>query len=63
MPVHAGDTPDTLATRVRTVEHRLLPAVVLALARLGVPEEPVRLVAAGEGFVNAQQPNVELKTN
>ncbi len=63
VPVHAGDTPDTLAARVLAVEHHLLPAVVLALARLGVPEEPVRLVAAGEGFAMAQQPNVEIKTD
>ena len=63
VPVHAGDTPDTLAARVLAVEHHLLPAVVLALARLGVPEEPVRLVAAGEGFAMAQHPNVEIKTD
>ena len=43
VPVRPGDTPDTLAARVLAVEHRLLPAVVLALARRGIPREPVRL--------------------
>ncbi|MBI4513728.1 MAG: phosphoribosylglycinamide formyltransferase [Gemmatimonadetes bacterium] len=33
VPVFADDTPDTLAARVLKVEHRLLPAVVSALAR------------------------------
>ena len=61
VPVHAGDTPDTLAARVLAVEHRLLPAVVLALARLGVPEEPVRLVAVRDGFSSSAEPFVELK--
>ncbi len=61
VPVHAGDTPDTLAARVLAVEHRLLPAVVLALARLGVPDEPVRLVAARDGFASSDEPLVELK--
>lgn len=37
VPVMAGDTPDTLAARVLTVEHRLLPAVVLAAADAGRP--------------------------
>jgi formyltetrahydrofolate-dependent phosphoribosylglycinamide formyltransferase len=50
VPVRAGDTPDTLAQRVLTVEHRLLPAVVTALARLGVPPRPVRLEPAGAAF-------------
>ena len=35
VPVLAGDTPETLAERVLAVEHRLLPAVVLALAARG----------------------------
>lgn len=43
VPVRAGDTPDALAARVLEVEHRLLPAVVLELARRGLPDEPVRL--------------------
>jgi len=33
VPIEAGDTPDTLAARVLEVEHRLLPRVVLDLAR------------------------------
>lgn len=63
VPVHAGDTPETLAARVLAVEHRLLPAVVLALARLGVPERPVRLAAARGGFAASDEPLVELKPN
>jgi formyltetrahydrofolate-dependent phosphoribosylglycinamide formyltransferase len=43
VPVLPGDTPETLAARVLTVEHRLLPAVVLELARRGLPAEPIRL--------------------
>jgi len=39
VPVLAGDTPETLAARVLAVEHRLLPAVVLALARGWEPDE------------------------
>ena len=35
VPVHPGDTPETLAARVLEVEHELLPAVVLAAARAG----------------------------
>jgi formyltetrahydrofolate-dependent phosphoribosylglycinamide formyltransferase len=37
VPVLPGDTPDTLAARVLAVEHRLLPAVVLAAAEAGRP--------------------------
>ena len=37
---------------------RLLPRVVLELARLGVPEKPVRLSANGVAFVVADQPSV-----
>jgi formyltetrahydrofolate-dependent phosphoribosylglycinamide formyltransferase len=37
VPVLPGDTPDTLAERVLTVEHRLLPAAVLAAAVAGRP--------------------------
>ena len=33
VPVKAGDTPETLAARVLEAEHRLLPRVVLDLAR------------------------------
>lgn len=37
VPVVSGDTPETLAARVLAVEHRLLPAVVLAAAAAGHP--------------------------
>lgn len=43
VPVLPGDTPEMLAARVLTVEHELLPAVVLELARRGLPDHPVRL--------------------
>lgn len=33
VPVEPGDTPESLARRVLAVEHRLLPAVVLAAAK------------------------------
>jgi len=33
VPIEAGDTPDTLAARVLEAEHRLLPKVVLQLAK------------------------------
>jgi folate-dependent phosphoribosylglycinamide formyltransferase PurN len=35
VPVLPGDTPETLAARVLAVEHRLLPAAVLAAATRG----------------------------
>ena len=44
VPVLPDDDPDRLAARVLEVEHRLLPAVVLAAARAGHPvpiPEPV----------------------
>lgn len=37
VPVLPGDDPDTLAARVLEVEHRLLPAAVLAAAAAGRP--------------------------
>lgn len=37
VPVLPGDTPDILAKRVLAVEHRLLPAAVLAAAAAGRP--------------------------
>jgi phosphoribosylglycinamide formyltransferase 1 len=37
VPVLPGDTPERLAERVLAMEHRLLPAVVLAAARAGRP--------------------------
>jgi formyltetrahydrofolate-dependent phosphoribosylglycinamide formyltransferase len=61
VPVRPGDTPDSLARRVLEVEHRLLPAAVLALARLGVPERPVRLFATGSAFVMGDTGVLELE--
>jgi formyltetrahydrofolate-dependent phosphoribosylglycinamide formyltransferase len=60
VPVRAGDTPDALAARVLAAEHRLLPAVVLALAARGVPRRAVRLQPAGGAFGPAPHPLVEL---
>jgi len=37
VPVEPGDTPESLAARVLEVEHKLLPAVVLAAATGGLP--------------------------
>lgn len=37
VPVLPGDTPDSLAARVLTAEHRLLPAVVRRAAEVGRP--------------------------
>lgn len=37
VPVEPGDTPELLAARVLRVEHRLLPAAVLAAAKAGHP--------------------------
>jgi phosphoribosylglycinamide formyltransferase-1 len=41
--IRPDDTPDSLAARVLEVEHRLLPLVVTALARAGIPREPLRI--------------------
>jgi len=60
VPVRPDDTPETLAARVLAVEHRLLPQVVMELARLSVPERPVRLPASGSAFVVADQPSVRV---
>jgi phosphoribosylglycinamide formyltransferase-1 len=46
VPVLPDDTPERLAQRVLTVEHQLLPAVVLAAARAG---RPVVLNQSGVG--------------
>jgi len=43
VPVLPGDTAETLATRVLEAEHRLLPSVVLELARRRLPNSPVRM--------------------
>ncbi len=50
VPVRPGDTPETLAARVLEVEHRLLPLVVLEVAKRGVPKVPVRLYPGGSAF-------------
>ncbi|MGH7699419.1 MAG: formyltransferase family protein, partial [Gemmatimonadales bacterium] len=50
VPVRPDDTAETLAARVLELEHRLLPAVVLALARLKVPRRAVRLFPAAAAF-------------
>ena len=47
VPVHSGDTPETLAARTLEVEHQLLPLVVLEAARHG---KPVKLFGATEAF-------------
>lgn len=60
VPLQPGDTPESLAARVLEVEHRLLPLVVLALARLGVPDEPVRLSAKHATFVTEDSLAIEL---
>jgi folate-dependent phosphoribosylglycinamide formyltransferase PurN len=52
VPVHARDTQKSLAARVLEAEHRLLPAVVTELARLGMPERPVRLFSLRSAFVS-----------
>lgn len=61
VPVRPGDTPESLAARVLEVEHRLLPLVVLELARRGVPEEPVRLFAAGSTFVTGDEVEIRFE--
>lgn len=43
VPVHPDDTAQTLAARVLEAEHRLLPLVVLELARQGIPNDPERI--------------------
>jgi folate-dependent phosphoribosylglycinamide formyltransferase PurN len=43
VPVLPGDTPESLAARVLTAEHRLLPRVVTDLVKLGLPNHAVRL--------------------
>jgi len=53
VPVLAGDTPESLRDRVLAVEHRLLPAVVLAAARAG---RPVRLTPDGMAFQVTGEP-------
>jgi formyltetrahydrofolate-dependent phosphoribosylglycinamide formyltransferase len=58
VPVQRGDTQESLAARVLEVEHRLLPLVVTALARAGVPKKPMRLFSKGSAFVTGDQVEV-----
>jgi formyltetrahydrofolate-dependent phosphoribosylglycinamide formyltransferase len=58
VPVRLGDTPETLAARVLEVEHRLLPLVVLELARRGVPQAPLRLYPDGSAFATQNEMSV-----
>ena len=54
VPVRPGDSADTLAARVLAVEHRLLPAVVLACcARLLAGVEPAALSAGADAFATS----------
>jgi len=51
VPVREGDTTESLAARVLKIEHRLLPAVVLACCeRLQSGANPAALSAAAESF-------------
>ncbi len=61
VPVRPGDTPESLAARVLEVEHRLLPLVVLELARRGAPVAPVRLFAVGSAFVAGDKLGLEFE--
>ena len=60
VPVRTGDTPDALAARVLAVEHRLLPLVVTALARRGVPDTPVQLRVTTQAFVVGAHVDIQL---
>jgi phosphoribosylglycinamide formyltransferase-1 len=53
VPVHATDTPETLAARVLAIEHQLLPAVVLAAATSG---RAVTVRADGGGYRIEREP-------
>ena len=55
VPVLPGDTPETLASRVLEVEHKLLPAAVLAIAAGGTPVS-VRDEGDGENVPSPQSP-------
>jgi phosphoribosylglycinamide formyltransferase 1 len=57
VPVLSGDTPDTLAERVLAVEHRLLPAAVLAAATAGRP------VPVAESGVGSQESGVRTQVS
>jgi phosphoribosylglycinamide formyltransferase-1 len=61
VPVRPGDTPETLAERVLQVEHRLLPATVLAACRhmSRFAEPPAPLSAAADSFVLSAVPETD----
>jgi phosphoribosylglycinamide formyltransferase-1 len=61
VPVRHGDTPETLAERVLAIEHRLLPAVVVAACRhMGrFAEPPSPLAAAADAFVLSAVPETD----
>ena len=61
VPVRPGDTPDTLAARVLSIEHRLLPAVVRAVCRdLGKAHAPRPLAVAADSWVLSDLPEADL---
>jgi phosphoribosylglycinamide formyltransferase-1 len=63
VPVRPDDTAESLGARVLDVEHRLLPQVVLELARRGVPKEPVRLFASGSAFVTGDNVAINFESD
>jgi len=63
VPVRADDTPDALAARVLAVEHRLLPLVVTALARHGVPDKPMRLRVTAPAFIVGEHVEISLDSD
>ena len=62
VPVREGDTPATLAARVLEIEHRLLPAAVVAACRhFGRhADAPKPLSTAANAFVLSDVPEAEL---
>ena len=59
VPVHADDTPESLAARVLEVEHKLLPAVVKSIARRGTESLPLEFNA----FQPAERPIIPHMTD
>jgi phosphoribosylglycinamide formyltransferase-1 len=62
VPVFAGDTPERLAERVLEVEHRLLPAVVLAAAKAGRPVPINESGVRSQEFGASENPDSRLQT-
>ena len=60
VPVRPDDTAATLGARVLETEHRLLPLVVSAVARLGIPSTPVRLYATSPTFHAGEGPTIAI---